>query len=96
VSLSLRERALISQVCTILELTHVLPSANAVSERSFSALQQVKTYLRSTMGQERCLNHLLMLHVHKEYTDFTAVANDISHTIIFAVLIISCYLIHRH
>ena len=29
------------------------------------------------MGQE-CLNHLLMLHVHEEYTDeldFTAVAN---------------------
>ena len=38
VSLSLRERALISQVCTILELTLVLPSTNAVSERSFSAL----------------------------------------------------------
>ena len=38
VSLSLRERALISQVCTILELTLVLSSTNAVSERSFSAL----------------------------------------------------------
>ena len=50
VSLSLRERALISQVCIILELTLVLPSTNAVSERSFIALRRVKTYLKSTMG----------------------------------------------
>ena len=38
------------------------------SERSFSALRRVKTYLRSTMRQDR-LNHLMTLHVHKEFTD---------------------------
>ena len=59
-SLSMGERALLSEVCTILELIIVLPSTNAVSERSFSAMRRVKTYLRSTMGQER-LNNLLTL-----------------------------------
>lgn len=46
----------------------VLPATNAVSERSFSALRHVKTFLRSTMNQDR-LNHLTVLHVHKTLTD---------------------------
>ena len=45
-----------------------MPATNATSECSFSALRRVKTYLRSTMMQER-LNHLLVLHMHKERTD---------------------------
>jgi hypothetical protein len=45
-----------------------MPATNAVSERSFSALKRVKSYLRSTTGQNR-LNHLMVLHVHKEETD---------------------------
>ena len=55
-----------------------MPATNAVSERSFSALKRVKTYLRSTTGDSR-LNHLMMLHVHKDRTDAIAlvdVAND--------------------
>ena len=67
-SLSPQERDLMSEVITILKLVLVMPSTNAISERSFSALRRVKTYLRSTMTQER-LNSLLTLHVHKEYTD---------------------------
>ena len=46
----------------------MMPATNAVSERSFSALRRVKTYLRSTMKQTR-LNHLKILHLHKEKTD---------------------------
>ena len=46
----------------------VMPATNAVSERSFSALKRVKTYLRSTMGESR-LNHFMLLHVHKELAD---------------------------
>ena len=47
----------------------VMPATNAVSERSFSALTRVKTYLqRSTTGEAR-LNHLMLLHVHKELAD---------------------------
>ena len=33
-----------------------------------SVLFSVKSYLRSTMHQER-LNHLVILHVHKDKTD---------------------------
>ena len=35
---------------------------------TFSALQRLKTYLRSTMAQDR-LNHLLLLYCHKARTD---------------------------
>ena len=54
-----------------------LASYNAVSERSFSALR-VKTFLRTTMNQDR-LNHLMVLHIHKQITDdlnLKDVAND--------------------
>ena len=62
------EQANLSQVCILLKLILVVPATNAVSERSASALRRVKTYLRSTMSQAR-LNHLLLLHCHKDRTD---------------------------
>ena len=46
----------------------VLRATNATSECSFSALRQVKSYLRNTIGQER-LNSLMVLRVHKDLTD---------------------------
>ena len=46
----------------------VISATNYVSERSASALCHVTTYLRSTMAQG-CLNHLLVLHGHKDRTD---------------------------
>ena len=45
-----------------------MPATNATSERSLSALCTVKSYLRSTMHQQR-LNHLMTLHVHKAATN---------------------------
>ncbi len=45
-----------------------MPATNASSERSFSALRRIKTYLRSTMKQER-LNYLMLLHIHEVRTD---------------------------
>ena len=59
---------LLSEVVKLLVLVLVAPATNATSERCFSALRIVKTYLRSTMGQAR-LNHLLILHAHKEACD---------------------------
>ena len=44
-----------------------MPATNATSERSFSALGRIKSYLRATMSQE-LLNNLLTLHIHKENT----------------------------
>ena len=53
---------------TCVRILLVIPATNATSERTFSALRRVKTYLRSTMTQTR-MNSLLSLHVHKERTD---------------------------
>ncbi|XP_068671396.1 uncharacterized protein [Montipora foliosa] len=77
-SLDSSRRKLLSEISTLGKLLLVLPATNAVSERSFSALKWVKTYLRSTTGDSR-LNHLMMLHVHKDRTDaltLVDVAND--------------------
>ncbi|KAJ8874176.1 hypothetical protein PR048_025018 [Dryococelus australis] len=45
----------------------IVPASAASSERSFSALRRLKTYLRVTMKQKR-LTHVMLLHVHKERT----------------------------
>ena len=55
-----------------------MPTTNAVSERSFSTLKWVKTYLRATT-KEKWLNHLMILHVLKDRTykiDLVDVANQ--------------------
>ena len=56
-TMSSAQKTLLSEVCTLTKLMLVMPATNAISKRSFSALRLVKTYLRSTMTQER-LNHL--------------------------------------
>ena len=69
---------LLSQVSKLVRLLLVMPATNAGSERSFSAVRRIKSYLRSTMSQQR-LNHLMLLHVHKDRTDgldLVDVAND--------------------
>ena len=69
---------LMSEVSKLVKLLLVMPATNAGSERAFSALRRVKTYLRSTMCQQR-LNHLMILHIHKDHTDglnLVDVAND--------------------
>ena len=38
------------------------------TERSFSSLRRLKTYLRNSMGQER-LSNLALLHVEREYVN---------------------------
>ena len=55
-----------------------MPATIAVGEWSFSALNRVNPYLRSTTADSR-LNHLMTLHVHKGRTDAATpvdVAND--------------------
>ena len=67
-SLSQAQKALMSEVCKIASLVLVMPASNALSERSFSALRCVKSFLRTTMSQAR-LNIIMTLHVHKSLTD---------------------------
>ena len=71
-------RSALSEVVKLVRLILVMPATNATSEHSFSALKRVKTYLRSSMKQQR-LSNLMLLHVHKELTgnlDLIACAND--------------------
>ena len=63
---------------TLTKLIMVMPATIAINECSFSALHNVKSYLRSTVAQER-LNHLMILSVHKNLTDslnLVEVANE--------------------
>ena len=78
-SLESSRRKPLSEISILGKLLLVMAATNAVSERSFSDLKRVKTYLRSTTGDSR-LNHLMMLHVHKDRTDaltLVDVANDL-------------------
>ena len=69
---------LMHEVTKLVKLVLVMPAINAGSERTFSALSRLKTYLWSTMSQ-RQLNHLMLLHIHKSLTDSLSLvdgAND--------------------
>ena len=80
-TLSPAKKQFLSEVCTVVKLILVMPATNSTSELSFSALRRIKTYLCSTMSQDR-LNHLMTLHVHKELTDaldLKAVATEFIH-----------------
>ena len=71
-------RRLISEVVKICKLIIVMPATNAVSERSFSAMRRLYTYLRTNMSTSR-LNNVMVLHVHKERLDklsMVDIAND--------------------
>ena len=77
-SLSSDARCFFKEVCCVVSLITVMPASNAVSERSFSTMRRIKSYLRSTMSQSR-LNHLMVLNIYKEELgslDMVAVANE--------------------
>ena len=67
-SMNAVERTLYLEVFELAKLILVMPATNSISERSFSALRRLKTWLRSTMNQNR-LNWCMVLHVHKTETD---------------------------
>ena len=49
-------------ICEVIALANILllaPTSNAESERVFSSLKRLKTYLRSTMNQQRLARMLL-------------------------------------
>lgn len=59
------QKSFFSEVCRLVNLTLVMPATNAVSERSFSAMRRLKTYLRRTMRQSR-LNHVMILSINRQ------------------------------
>ena len=54
-----------SEVSKLLEIVLVTPISIADSERSFSTMKRIKTFLRNTMLQDK-LNSLACLSIHKE------------------------------
>ena len=66
--MTIAKRNLISEVITLINLIVVAPATNAESERIFSAMKRVKSYLRNKMTNQR-LNHLMVMHVHKDRLD---------------------------
>ncbi|KAF3842616.1 hypothetical protein F7725_024567 [Dissostichus mawsoni] len=61
-------RELLTDVEKLIELCLCLPVSAASSERSFSTLRRLKTWLRSNMTQRR-LTHLAIMHVHSDILD---------------------------
>ena len=65
-----------SSVAHILE---VIPATSCSAERSFSALRRLKTYLRSTMGQQRVSN-IALINIERAYAN-SVVNNDMDRII---------------
>ena len=61
-------KRLVSKVHKLQRLFLTVQISSATSERTFSALKRVKTYLRSTITEEGP-NNCLMVHVYKEIAD---------------------------
>ena len=61
-------RNMFQQTCALLHLYLTVPISSASSERSFSALRRIKTYLRNTMSQKR-LNNCMVCHIHQDRLD---------------------------
>ena len=63
----------------VAQLNIVMPARNAVSERLFSVLCRIKSYLGSTMTKQR-LSHLIILNIYKEAAldemDLESIANE--------------------
>jgi len=51
------------------------PVTTSTSERSFSTLPRLKTYLRNTVGESR-LNGLGLMNIHRDKPIFTAEVID--------------------
>jgi hypothetical protein len=52
-------------ISTVLLILFTMPASTVTMERSFSDLRRLKTYLRTTMLQDR-LTSLAVLHVHRD------------------------------
>ena len=64
------------KVCSILT---AIPATSCSAERSFSDLRRIKTYLRSTMGQDR-LSSLALICIERAYANRT-LENDMENII---------------
>jgi hypothetical protein len=59
--------ALYPSIDTILCIMLTMPVTSATAERSFSVLRRLKTYVRSTMNNDR-LSSLALMHIHRDFS----------------------------
>ena len=52
----------------VVHILAVIPATSCSAERSFSALRRLKTYLRSTMGQQRVSN-IALINIERAYAN---------------------------
>lgn len=71
---------LFPNIYKLLKILATLPVTTCSSERSFSTLKRLKTYLRNSTGQNR-LNGLALLNIYRDYTPTAdEVLNEMSKT----------------
>lgn len=69
------DRVMYPAIHTLLWILVTLPVTAATAERSFSTLRRLKTWLRSTMAEDR-LTGLALLHIHRDIElDIDAIIN---------------------
>lgn len=73
----------------LIQILATLPVTTCTTERSFSSLRRLKTYLRNTMGLNR-LNSLALLNIHR---DITITPDEIWNEIIKKKKVRLCYLV---
>ena len=81
-SMTVAQRAFYSEVWKVAHLVLIMPAISGVSERCFSAMRRLKTYMRSTMQQSR-LNNIMLLSINKDYVDkldLTAIGEEFVHS----------------
>jgi len=65
-------------IYTIISILLTMAVSSVTSERSFSVMRRVKSYLRSTIGNERLSNLSLMnIHRHVQF-DLNTIIDDFS------------------
>ena len=64
-------RAGFEEIWRVLQIAITVPVTSVECERSFSVMKRIKSYLRSTMSQER-LRNISMLAIERELSDMLA------------------------
>ena len=59
---------MLPELSKAIEIFRSIPATSCSSERSFSALRRIKTYLRNRTGQDR-LSNLALLNIEREYSN---------------------------
>ena len=59
-------RSMFDQVEQLVRLLLTIPCSSAEAESSFSSLRRLKTYTCATQMSQQRLNHLAVLHVHRD------------------------------